>query len=59
MKVHCLEAGSGPLVLLAHSSVSGARQWRKLMDALLAFFHVKAVNLYGYGETPSWSEAYS
>ena len=29
-----LEAGtSGPLVVLVHSGVSGARQWRRLMDA--------------------------
>ena len=34
-KVDYLEAGSsGPGVMLVHSSVSGARQWRRLMDHL-------------------------
>ncbi|HZZ26268.1 MAG TPA: hypothetical protein VFE60_28595 [Roseiarcus sp.] len=33
--VDYLEAGSfGPVVVLVHSSVSGARQWRRLMDDL-------------------------
>ena len=34
IKVDFLEAGSGPVVMLVHSSVSGARQWRRLMDDL-------------------------
>jgi pimeloyl-ACP methyl ester carboxylesterase len=41
-------------VMLVHSSVSGARQWRSLMDELKADFHVRAVNLFGYGRTPPW-----
>jgi pimeloyl-ACP methyl ester carboxylesterase len=41
--------------MLVHSSVSGARQWRRLMDDLKADFHVRAVNLFGYGKTPPWS----
>ncbi len=50
-----LEAGtSGPHVMLIHSSVSGARQWRRLMDDLKDRYRVRAVNLYGYGKTPSW-----
>ena len=54
-QVDFLEAGSGPAVMLVHSSVSGARQWRRLMDDLKADFHVRAVNLFGYGKTPPWS----
>jgi len=55
-KVDFLEAGtSGPLVMLVHSSVSGARQWRRLMDDLKGRFRVRAVNLFGYGKTPPWS----
>jgi pimeloyl-ACP methyl ester carboxylesterase len=50
-----LEAGSGPAVMLVHSSVSGARQWRRLMGDLKSDFHVRAVNLFGYGGTPPWS----
>jgi pimeloyl-ACP methyl ester carboxylesterase len=53
--VDYLEAGSsGPAVMLIHSSVSGARQWRRLMDDLKDRYRVRAVNLYGYGKTPPW-----
>jgi len=41
--------------MLVHSSVSGARQWRSLIDDLKTDFHVRAVNLFGYGKTPPWS----
>jgi pimeloyl-ACP methyl ester carboxylesterase len=53
-KVDFLEAGAGPAVILVHSSVSGARQWRRLMDDLKSDFHVRAVNLFGYGKTAPW-----
>jgi pimeloyl-ACP methyl ester carboxylesterase len=55
IKADFLEAGSGPVVMLVHSSVSGARMWRRLMDDLKDDFHIRAVNLYGYGRTPPWS----
>src|SRR6516164_10383462 len=54
IKADFLEAGSGLVVMLIHSSVSGARMWRRLMDDLKDDFHVRAVNLYGYGSTPRW-----
>jgi pimeloyl-ACP methyl ester carboxylesterase len=55
IEVDFLEAGSsGPVVMLVHSSVSGARQWRRLMDDLKDRFRVRAVNLFGYGKTPPW-----
>ena len=53
--IDVMEAGQGPLAILVHSSVAGARQWRKLMDVWASTFHVKAVNLYGYGRTPAWT----
>ena len=54
IKVDYLEAGSsGPVVMLVHSSVSGARQWRRLMGDLKDQFRVRAVNLFGYGKTPA------
>ena len=53
-QVDFLEAGSGPTVILVHSSASGARQWRGLIDDLKSDFHVRAVNLFGYGKTPPW-----
>jgi pimeloyl-ACP methyl ester carboxylesterase len=40
--------------MLVHSSASGARQWRRLMDELKDQCRVRAVNLFGYGKTPSW-----
>jgi pimeloyl-ACP methyl ester carboxylesterase len=54
-QVDFIEAGSGAPVILVHSSVSGARQWRRLMEDLQADFLVRAVNLFGYGKTPQWS----
>jgi pimeloyl-ACP methyl ester carboxylesterase len=55
VEVDFLEAGSaGPVIMLVHSSVSGARQWRRLMDDLKGQFRVRAVNLFGYGKTPPW-----
>ncbi len=55
VQVEFLEAGNrGPVVMLVHSSVSGARQWRRLMDDLKDRFRVRAVNLFGYGKTPPW-----
>jgi len=50
-----LESGSGPLVMLVHSSGCGARQWRQLMQDLQADCQVRAVNLHGYGKTPPWT----
>ena len=56
VQVDFLEAGSsGPAVMLVHSSVAGARQWRRLMDDLKNEFRVRAVNLFGYGRTSAWS----
>ena len=54
-QVDFLEAGSGPFVMLVHCSASSVRQWRRLVDDLKADFHVRAVNLFGYGKTPPWS----
>ncbi|EEE48074.2 alpha/beta fold hydrolase [Roseibium alexandrii] len=51
-----LEAGSGHRVILIHSSVAGARQWRALMDNLSGGFHLVAINLFGYGNTKPWPE---
>ncbi len=48
------DAGSGLPVVLVHSSSSGNRQWRKLMDELKDRHRVIAVNLFGYGATSKW-----
>ncbi|MDA5093917.1 alpha/beta fold hydrolase [Aliiroseovarius sp. KMU-50] len=49
-----IETGSGEKVILVHSSVAGAKQWRSLMETLSNDFHVIAINLFGYGDTRSW-----
>jgi pimeloyl-ACP methyl ester carboxylesterase len=48
------DIGSGPVVLLVHSSASGNRQWRRLADELKDRYRFIAVNLYGYGATTAW-----
>ncbi len=57
--IDVIEAGSGPAVVLVHSSVAGARQWRKLIAQLAPSYHLRAPNLIGYGGTPAWREARS
>jgi pimeloyl-ACP methyl ester carboxylesterase len=59
MKTDCwmtdyIEAGSGPCVILLHSSVAGNRQWRATVEALQDQYHVIAVNFFGYGQTSPW-----
>jgi pimeloyl-ACP methyl ester carboxylesterase len=48
------DVGSGPAVLLVHSSASGNRQWRRLADELKDRYRLIAVNLFGYGATTPW-----
>jgi pimeloyl-ACP methyl ester carboxylesterase len=52
--VDYIEAGEGPTVVLLHSSVSGNRQWRSLMEDLSPRRRAVAVNLFGYGATSPW-----
>ncbi len=54
LQLDYLEQGSGPPVLLVHSSVSGNRQWKRLTEELRSRFRVLAPNLLGYGETTPW-----
>jgi pimeloyl-ACP methyl ester carboxylesterase len=54
LTVDYIEQGRGEPVVLIHSSVSGNRQWRALIDALAERYRVLAVNLFGYGETTAW-----
>jgi pimeloyl-ACP methyl ester carboxylesterase len=53
--VDYIEAGAGPLVVLVHSSMAGARQWSALTRDLEGHYLVRAINLFGYGGTPPWS----
>ena len=56
-KVDFIEAGNGPLVVLVHASMAGARQWSSLIADLGDRFRFRAVNLFGYGGTPACSRA--
>ncbi len=56
LRIDFCEAGSGDPVVLVHSSVSGKRQWKRLVQDLQPYFRVMAVNLFGYGETSAWNE---
>ena len=51
-----VEVGTGNPVVLIHSSVSGARQWRSLSEVLKDSHRVFAINLFGYGNTTPWPE---
>jgi pimeloyl-ACP methyl ester carboxylesterase len=55
--VDYVEMGDGPVVVLVHCSMSGARQWQALMQALAPRRRLRAVNLFGYGRTPAWPGA--
>ena len=54
-EVDFVEAGEGPLVVLVHASLAGARQWSDLTRDLQDRFRVRAINLFGYGGTPAWT----
>jgi pimeloyl-ACP methyl ester carboxylesterase len=56
LTVDYVEQGRGEPVVLVHSSVSGNRQWRALMDELSERYRALAVNLFGYGETTPWPD---
>jgi pimeloyl-ACP methyl ester carboxylesterase len=48
------DVGIGPAVVLVHSSASGHRQWRRLVETLQSRYRLIAVNLFGYGKTSPW-----
>jgi pimeloyl-ACP methyl ester carboxylesterase len=54
LRIDYADAGEGAPVLLLHSSVSGNRQWRKLISLLSGRYRVIAPNLMGYGGTTPW-----
>ena len=52
-----IEDGTGPLAVLIHSSAGSARQWSPLMQTMRESHCMRAVNLFGYGNTPPWPGA--
>jgi pimeloyl-ACP methyl ester carboxylesterase len=61
IRMHYVEAGAGPLVVLLHGFPESWHSWRHQLNALAqAGFHVVAPDLRGYGQTeqPKELEAY-
>lgn len=48
--------GSGPLVILFHSTASSLKQWNSLINLLKNEFEIIAINLFGYGHTTKWND---
>jgi len=48
-KVHYLEAGSGPPIILIHGFLYHTVMWKKNIDALAERFKVYAIDLWGWG----------
>ena len=46
--------GTGPPVILLHSSACGNKQWRWLIEDFKDGYRVIALNLFGYGQTTPW-----
>jgi pimeloyl-ACP methyl ester carboxylesterase len=55
LQVEYSDVGSGPTVVMLHSSVSGNRQWKRLIEELSPRYRCIAPNLLGYGMTSAWS----
>src|SRR5215467_10737724 len=61
IRMHCVEAGSGPLAVLCHGFPESWYSWRQQLCALAAAgFHTVAPDMRGYGHTdqPAALEAY-
>ncbi len=50
------QAGRGPRVVCFHSNASHSGQWRALMDQLAPHFEVVAVDGYGAGKSPDFTQ---
>ena len=55
IKIDYTEDGAGQIIILIHGSISNNKQWRFLVNSLRDRFHVLAINLFGYGQTSSWT----
>ncbi len=59
MLLHHTLSGTGPALLLVHSTAADSRQWDPQRDALAAQWTVITPDLRGYGQSPLPAEAYS
>jgi pimeloyl-ACP methyl ester carboxylesterase len=57
IQAHVRSHGAGAPLILLHSSASSGRQWQPLMQQLGSQLQSFAVDLYGHGSTPAWSNA--
>lgn len=51
--------GSGPPIVLLHSSMSSKSQWRELIESLRDRYRLIAIDLLGYGESATPGNSYS
>jgi len=57
--LHHTVAGSGPALLLLHSTACDSRQWQAQRDALAADWTVITPDFRGFGQSPLTAETYS
>jgi len=57
-RIHYVEAGSGPPVVLLHGLGSDLRTWRLTIPALATDFHVYAIDQLGFGQSEKPEIAY-
>jgi pimeloyl-ACP methyl ester carboxylesterase len=50
-RIHLIERGSGPALLLVHGFPSNATAWRLVMDRLEPHFSMTAVDMVGFGQS--------
>src|ERR1700682_1482806 len=50
-KIHYIETGSGPTVILLHGLGGNAENWIPTIPALAAKFHVVALDQFGFGQS--------
>jgi pimeloyl-ACP methyl ester carboxylesterase len=50
-RIHYLESGSGPAVVLLHGLGADSRTWRYVVPALAESFHVYALDQVGFGQS--------
>ena len=48
--------GTGPPIILIHSTASSLKQWKFLIDDLKNDFTLIAINLIGYGKSSKWNK---
>ena len=54
-RVYYLECGAGPPVVLLHAGAGSGKQWAKAARLLETRFRLIAPDLWGFGDTESWS----